>query len=249
MPLGTVNPFRYRGYVYDEETALYYLENRYYNPEWKRFINADSQLGSWKPFSSHNLFCYCFNCCSTFSDKKGKTAALAFEAVAGIDWGLGALGKLFGLMIAAAAGALWGNEASKESSASRKVWDAKKELDQVLYETMTRAVEQDRSNWSDGWDVHHIEPKSRNNPRVEEAQGILDSLGISVEAYGSDKRSTVTLKKQFHKFVKSNAYDVAINTYIKYVYEIAPEDKKVTYVEGTLDSARVMLLAMSKMVN
>ena len=30
--LGTLNPFRYRGYVYDEETGLYYLRSRYYNP-------------------------------------------------------------------------------------------------------------------------------------------------------------------------------------------------------------------------
>ena len=28
--IGTLNPFRYRGYVYDEETGLYYLRNRYY---------------------------------------------------------------------------------------------------------------------------------------------------------------------------------------------------------------------------
>ena len=39
--IGTLNPFRYRGYVYDEETGLYYLRSRYYNPVWKRFVNAD----------------------------------------------------------------------------------------------------------------------------------------------------------------------------------------------------------------
>ena len=30
--LGTHNPLRYRGYVYDTETELYYLQSRYYNP-------------------------------------------------------------------------------------------------------------------------------------------------------------------------------------------------------------------------
>ena len=40
--LGKLNPFRYRGYVYDEETGLYYLRSRYYNPMWGRFVNADS---------------------------------------------------------------------------------------------------------------------------------------------------------------------------------------------------------------
>ena len=42
--LGTLNPFRYRGYVYDEETGLYYLRSRYYNPEWARFLNADQLI-------------------------------------------------------------------------------------------------------------------------------------------------------------------------------------------------------------
>ena len=30
--LGAANPLRYRGYVYDTETGLYYLNSRYYNP-------------------------------------------------------------------------------------------------------------------------------------------------------------------------------------------------------------------------
>ena len=40
--LGKVQPFRYRGYVFDEETGLYYLRSRYYNAQWGRFLNADS---------------------------------------------------------------------------------------------------------------------------------------------------------------------------------------------------------------
>ena len=39
--LGTLQPFRYRGYIFDEETGLYYLRSRYYNPNLCRFINAD----------------------------------------------------------------------------------------------------------------------------------------------------------------------------------------------------------------
>ena len=42
--VGDKNPFRYWGYYYDTETGLYYLNSRYYNPEFGRFINADSQL-------------------------------------------------------------------------------------------------------------------------------------------------------------------------------------------------------------
>ena len=39
--IATVNPFRYRGYYYDNETGLYYLQSRYYDPNVGRFINAD----------------------------------------------------------------------------------------------------------------------------------------------------------------------------------------------------------------
>ena len=59
--LGELNPFRYRGYIYDEETGLYYLRSRYYNPEWGRFISADALLGKTGALLSHNLFCYCGN--------------------------------------------------------------------------------------------------------------------------------------------------------------------------------------------
>ena len=39
--LAELNPFRYRGYVFDEETGLYYLRSRYYNSECLKFANCD----------------------------------------------------------------------------------------------------------------------------------------------------------------------------------------------------------------
>ncbi len=61
--LGIQNPFRYRGYVYDQETGLYYLQSRYYDPELGRFISADdvAYLGADGDFGSFNLFAYCGN--------------------------------------------------------------------------------------------------------------------------------------------------------------------------------------------
>ena len=58
------NPFRYRGYVYDAETELYYLQSRYYDPITGRFINADdstyADTCSGSPLST-NMFAYCEN--------------------------------------------------------------------------------------------------------------------------------------------------------------------------------------------
>ena len=56
------NPFRYRGYYYDTESGLYYLNSRYYNSEWGRFINTDSGIYSvGGTVHGYNLFIYCNN--------------------------------------------------------------------------------------------------------------------------------------------------------------------------------------------
>ena len=60
--VGEKNPFRYRGYYYDTETGLYYLNSRYYNPEFGRFINADTTDVLYLPYYhpvQYNLFSYC----------------------------------------------------------------------------------------------------------------------------------------------------------------------------------------------
>ena len=59
--LGALNPFRYRGYVYDEETQWYYLKSRYYDPETCRFISADVLLSTGQGVLGYNCFAYCRN--------------------------------------------------------------------------------------------------------------------------------------------------------------------------------------------
>ncbi len=59
---------KYRGYVYDNETGLYYLQSRYYDPETGRFLNADDveYIGASGTVLGHNAFAYCENnavCC------------------------------------------------------------------------------------------------------------------------------------------------------------------------------------------
>ena len=64
MELAVNNPFRYRGYYYDVESELYYLNSRYYDPQTGRFINADDTdtlLYSLSELTDKNLFAYCDN--------------------------------------------------------------------------------------------------------------------------------------------------------------------------------------------
>ena len=68
-----INPFRYRSYYYDNETGLYYLKSRYYDPKVARFINADEieHLGANNDLCSYNLFAYCGNNPSIRKDAGG----------------------------------------------------------------------------------------------------------------------------------------------------------------------------------
>ena len=59
--IAAFNPLRYRGYVYDTETGLYYLQSRYYNPEIGRFLNADGYTSTMQGFTGNNMFAYCGN--------------------------------------------------------------------------------------------------------------------------------------------------------------------------------------------
>jgi len=59
--LGFLNPFRYRGYVYDEQTGFYYLNSRYYDPETGRFLNADAYMSTGLGILGYNMYAYCRN--------------------------------------------------------------------------------------------------------------------------------------------------------------------------------------------
>ena len=59
--IGHRNPIRYRGYYYDIETRLYYLQSRYYDPYLGRFISADTYISTGQGILGHNMFAYCGN--------------------------------------------------------------------------------------------------------------------------------------------------------------------------------------------
>ena len=101
--LGDLNPFRYRGYVYDAETGLYYLNTRYYNPTWGRFINADSLIDG-SSATSQNMFAYCNNNPVNMADPTGH---LPFFLVTGL------IGAVAGAIIGGVRAAKSGNSVWK----------------------------------------------------------------------------------------------------------------------------------------
>ena len=59
--IGLMNPIRYRGYYFDSEIGMYYLQSRYYNPQVGRFISADEYFSTGQDINGCNMFAYCSN--------------------------------------------------------------------------------------------------------------------------------------------------------------------------------------------
>ena len=72
--LGKVQPFRYRGYVFDEETGLYYLKSRYFNSAICRFISSDVFFEKINSANSQNIYTYCHNEPVVKYDKNGNAS-------------------------------------------------------------------------------------------------------------------------------------------------------------------------------
>jgi len=88
--LGTRNPFRYKGYYYDDDTGMYYCKSRFYVPKWRRWLNSDS-INYLEPqnISCLNLFAYCNNNPVMYVDPTGDFAISILALLIGA--GVGAL--------------------------------------------------------------------------------------------------------------------------------------------------------------
>ena len=138
--LGTVQPFRYRGYVYDEETGLYYLRSRYYDSGVCRFINSDSIIVE-NIILGQNQYIYSKNDPIQYGDEDGAF----WKKLAGIV--VGAVTVVASVAIAAAcptplgmaaAGAVMGLGAEIGSAL---LFDKETSVADVLSSTVTGAIE------------------------------------------------------------------------------------------------------------
>ena len=97
LTIAKANPFRYRGYYFDEESGFYFLNARYYNPAWRRFISPDdtAYLDPDTP-NGLNLYAYCNNDPVNYADPSGNIVIPAFLTAMLIGFGVGfVLGGIF----------------------------------------------------------------------------------------------------------------------------------------------------------
>ena len=86
IALAKANPIRYRGYYYDQDTGLYYLNARYYSPELRRFISPDDTAYlDPENVDGLNLYAYCYNDPVNYADPSGNSPTKWWEwALAGV---------------------------------------------------------------------------------------------------------------------------------------------------------------------
>ena len=81
--MAETNPLRYRGYYYDNESGLYYLQSRYYDPAVCRFVNADGYASTGQGVLGYNMFAYCNNSPIIASDPDGEWLNVVVGMVVG----------------------------------------------------------------------------------------------------------------------------------------------------------------------
>ena len=192
--LGTVNPFLYRGYYYDSDTELYYLQSRYYDPTTGRFINADGYVSTGQGLLSYNMFAYCENDPINRSDASG-----AFWKE------IGDFFKRVGKAIADFAKATFGAEATNVYEAKQEVEQSPPVVNMIVTTktgTKTSTTKSKRGNSSKPISVY---AKGRLDNKALSSAGVkiniskftfninlgLDNIGISSSVRNGNTTNTV----------------------------------------------------------
>lgn len=224
----TLNPLAYRGYFYDVYTGLYYLQSRFYNPMYGRFLNADTTKvlpKTGQNVISVNMFAYCNNNPVMNVDFAGKQAgALRDEENYNNTNGIVSL-AIF-LILIAVASALLGmllsaivNGALKIADWAKYVWNnflerigvrsIPQELEGQLERAASKADERGRSNKTNR---HHIVAKL--DRRAEGSRKILSSCGIDLDS----EINIAVMNQTVHWFIHTSLYHDSVKVYLDGFY-------------------------------
>ena len=208
----TINPFRYRGYLYDSETGLYYLRSRYYDPATGRFLSPDS-IDYLEPTDPQglNLYAYCENDPVNNIDPTGQSFIAILAAYAIYE-----LIEAVLLVVAVAVGTALVVQVETDTHILSNTYDyLSGKVDNLVdnlkdkFESFKNRVAFEVSEYvhsltlkkqSNGTDKHHI--VARIDSRAEKSRAILIKHGIGIN---SDD-NLVEMKREYHWILHTNLY-------------------------------------------
>ena len=195
--LGSHNPLRYRSYVYDQESGLYYLQSRYYDPNIGRFINADTFAATGQGLLGNNTFVYCGNLPTMRSDPIGTEYVVNESDIVAVICAVG----VFSLVPE------YGLWKKTQESLSRFVANTKADVKRFSRTLVNMAKER----WDDSQPcVHHVVPQGCSCESASEARGYLDS-------YVQHPYNLVIIDYKTHRSIHSNGHEYCdlVNNTIK----------------------------------
>ena len=235
--LGLQNPFRYRGYIYDEETGLYYLRSRYYNSAVGRFVNADTIQNCYGSVLYCNLYCYCLNNPAIFVDSDGYFALVAI--------GLGTMLYMFAEALVTTA--VYATTAVLAVATINEVVDLVTDISQsrvqegeiseaqsTVVSMSATSTDANQKNKQSRTHLHHVVAKA--DWRAAPARKVLAEYGINV---WTDNENLVAVPAEKHVHLHTNAYYSYVNSRIL----IASRQGGRRSVLRTLRSPKIEILA------
>ena len=235
--LGAINPLRYRGYVYDAETGLYYLQSRYYSPRICRFINADNFISTGTGILSNNMFCYCNNNPSVFSDNSGSFPTILV--------GVGS-GAVLGIIATAISSVL--GITNKKTSSNIKIQKktdtsllsvfALFALSQAYTKAYQRAYEEDDSNSPKDHTVYKLVDSAGNaqyigrtkNPGLREAAHKSNPARSHLQFVPIKSGLTYSQARGFEQIEMLNCHTInKVNPANNQIFGISPKNPKLEF--------------------
>ena len=213
--MANINPIRYKGYYYDQEIGLYYLQSRYYDPEIGRFLNADAFASTGQGVLGYNMFAYCGNNPVMYCDPSGQIVIEGTLALLGYA-------AIVGLCLLITGVTLSTPEAQRAlSEASQSIAIGFDNLVSTLTDAFSQPFAQSQSDSkAEEKDATNTRPPRRDpihhivaqySPRALPAQEVLESVGINRFI---DPANLVQLPAFYHYRIHSDFYYEYVNEVI-----------------------------------
>ena len=232
--VGHLNPIRYRGYVYDPESELYYLQSRYYDPEVGRFLNADSFASTGQGILGNNMFAYCGNNPCVYSDPCGSSRVFVGTKELQPVFYEGGSGSVAG-----------GTAITIGIGFYLREWldDLEDRITKKLALSLSKATVK---SYKSDYESHHIAARKARNAEPA-ALILIEVLPNGVE----DPENLVAVHTDVHRRIHTNLYYFLVNQMIIVAYESAGGNKVLqqTNVRETLAYIRAFIETLNALSN
>ena len=236
-----INPYRYRSYYYDKETKLYYLNSRYYNPAWGRFINADGIINADEVINGFNLYAYTTNNPIKYIDDTGKGGLLAGILYLGAQFITAAVATIAAYALLQDATEAVVSVSTRPNGSKKKKKDDEEEQDPKIYYVYTlydpflgRTTYVGRTkNLKNRLEQHRMNPAKQHLVLGEYYKKLTYT-----QARGKEQELIVkysTINKGYYNFNLINGINSMNPNYDKYMNAILNIDESETYVGGNIE--------------